>query len=108
MLAHLENRKNVGMVQSGSRFGLLLEAPQPLGIARNERRQHLDGYIPLQAKIPCSIDFPHPAGSKQRKDFEVSQFCSLGEPQAPIRSRLQATRAYLVIGIEKRFDVAAH
>src|SRR3984885_9048743 len=40
--AHLENRKNIGMIQRRGGARLLLEAPQPLGIAGEGRRQNLD------------------------------------------------------------------
>ena len=45
--AELVNREDVGMVECCGGLGFVLEAQQPVGIARNERRQDLDRDFPF-------------------------------------------------------------
>jgi hypothetical protein len=57
------------MVQCREIPRLAFEPRQPLRILGEEIRQKFDGNIPPQACVEGRIDFTHPAGTDQAKDF---------------------------------------
>src|SRR5581483_5233608 len=57
------------MVERGHRARLLLEAPQPVLVARQRSGQYFDGDLALQAAIARSIDFSHPARAHKRENL---------------------------------------
>ena len=64
---------DVRMVEGREHFGFALESRQPLGVARQLRRQHLERHFAFQPGVPGPIDFAHPACAKQRDDFVRAQ-----------------------------------
>src|SRR5262245_54964612 len=48
------------MIQRRERLGLLLEAPQPVCIAHERLRQHLDCQFAVQPRVPCAKYLTHP------------------------------------------------
>src|ERR1700733_14593707 len=57
--AHLEHRKNVGMVERCGRARLLLEAPQSIGIPGEKGRQYFDRHIAPKTRIARAINLAH-------------------------------------------------
>jgi hypothetical protein len=49
------------MIQRGRGTRFLLEAPQPIRVGRDLRRQDFDGDIATQPVVVRPIDLPHPA-----------------------------------------------
>jgi hypothetical protein len=60
------DRADVGMIQRGEHPRLALEACETMGVAGEERRQHLDGDITAQCRVACPVDLAHAAGADQR------------------------------------------
>jgi hypothetical protein len=65
------NRQHVGMIQRRQRLGLLLEAPQPVGLRREVLRQHLYCYVAVEAGVARAKHFSHPTRAKALDDLEV-------------------------------------
>ncbi len=66
------------MIQRGGGAGLLLEAAQAFGVARKSGRQHLDGHIASQSRIPGAIHLTHATGTEGRNDFIRPEFRARG------------------------------
>lgn len=49
--------RDVGMIERCQDFGFTLRPRQAFGVSRELRRQDLDGNVPLQLRIPGSINF---------------------------------------------------
>src|SRR5262249_30997529 len=60
MLAHAENRHDVGMVQVRSRPGLAVKALQLRRIEQGMKREHLEGDVPAQRFLHRFVNHPHP------------------------------------------------
>jgi hypothetical protein len=69
MLADVINSRNVWMVQSTCRLGLVLEAAKAVGILRNIAGQDLDGNVALQPLVSRPVHLPHPASAQRRQDL---------------------------------------
>ena len=65
----VEHGKNVGMIQSGGRERLLLEATHAVGVERKRLRQYLDGDIAPKPRVAGAIHFAHPSRAKERDNF---------------------------------------
>jgi hypothetical protein len=73
------------VIQRGEHFGFPLKASHPLDIARQGRRQHLDGHLPLQLQIGRPVDLAHSAHADLRGDFIRTEAgtwmeCHAGQP----------------------------
>jgi len=69
VLADVENRNNVGMIQGGSGLGFLLKAAKTVGIARPVLGKHFDRHVAFQCGIAGAIDFAHAARAQGRDDL---------------------------------------
>ncbi len=67
--ARVVNGQYVRMIQRRQRLGLLLEAPQPIGIGDKILRQDLDGHVAVQPRVPRAKHFTHPARANPRGDL---------------------------------------
>src|SRR6516165_6903780 len=95
MGAHLENGKNIWMIQGCRRHRLLLEASQALGIGQNEGWQNLHSDIASQSYVTSAVDLAHAPSPEQRLDFIFSETRSLLELRGT-RRELQEARAPLL------------
>src|SRR6516165_6713704 len=68
-VAHLEDGKNVGMIQCYCRSGFLFESPQAFGISSEVLGQDLDGDVAVQPTIVRAVNFAHSARAERRADF---------------------------------------
>ncbi len=57
------------MVQRRGGAGLLLEAPQPVGIGGERRRQHLDRDVAPEPRVAGAVDLAHAASAERADDF---------------------------------------
>jgi hypothetical protein len=57
------------MVQRGRGSRFLLEALQPITVARERRRQNLDGDVAVEARIAGAIHLAHSAGADGVEDL---------------------------------------
>ena len=73
------------MIQRGHGARLLLEPPQPFGIARERFGEHLDGYVALQARVPRPVHFAHAPGAQRRQDLVGTQNCAGVEGHSSVR-----------------------
>ena len=89
-VADVVDRREVGVVQDPRRPRLLLESAQAIRVDRKGRRQHLDGDLSSQARIPRSIDLTHPASSERRDDLVGPQ--TRAGNQGQVRHRVYRTR----------------
>jgi len=71
---NVKNGEDVGMIQRGGGAGLLLEAAQAFWVTRKSGRQHLDGHIAPQPRIPGAIHLTHTTGTEGRSDFIRPEF----------------------------------
>jgi hypothetical protein len=67
--ADVVDRQDVRVVERPGRLRLLLEAAQPLRIAREGGRQDLDRHVPLQPLVPRAVHLAHPAGAERGEDL---------------------------------------
>ena len=67
------------MVQGRGGEGFLLEAAQPVGIARESLRQDLDGHLAFEARVAGAVDLAHAARAQQRDNFVRSEFRARGQ-----------------------------
>lgn len=63
MAADVMDGQQVGMAQGPRRARLLLEAPKPLGVLGEGRREDLDCHVPAQARVLGLVDLAHAARS---------------------------------------------
>ena len=54
-------------------IGLTLEALLDPGVAREVRRQHLDGDLPPQPRVSGSVHLPHASRADRSEDLVPSQ-----------------------------------
>ena len=64
MPADVVNRDDVGMCETRDRQRFLFESMEPIGIAREGRRQHLDRHFPAQSRIVRAVDGSHTASAE--------------------------------------------
>ena len=76
VLADIVDRDDVGMIERGERPGFLLEPLPAHGIARDVRRQDLDGDGPVQPLIARPPDFAHAAFAELIENFVAAQFAA--------------------------------
>ena len=63
------DRQQIGAVQRGCRPRLELESPQPVRVAGERRRQHLDGHVAPEPVVSGPVDLAHAAGPERGHDF---------------------------------------
>src|SRR5215467_623166 len=73
VLADMEDRNDIGVVQRGSSLGFKLKPTQALQIVRPVGRKHLDSYITFQRSIMGSIHLSHSTRAEKRDDFKGIQ-----------------------------------
>jgi len=73
VLAGIEDRDQVRVVEGAHGFRFLLEAPQPIGIGGGVRGQDLDGDLAPEPVVARAVDLPHPARAQGSQDFVRSQ-----------------------------------
>ncbi len=73
ILVHLVDGDDVAMVELGERACLDLEAAQPLAVLGQLRRQHLDGDVSLQPRVPGPVHGTHPTPADLREDSKVAE-----------------------------------
>ena len=66
-MADVVEHADVGVVQAGNRFRFALEALLRCRVARNIRRQNLDGHGAIQPGIFRAIYLAHTARAKRRE-----------------------------------------
>ena len=92
---HVEHRQDVGMAEGGGGQGFLFEAQHAAGVARQFRRQHLEGDVPLQAQVVGAVDHAHPAGADHGDDLVRAEARSRCQGQVVIIPTGGRTRAYI-------------
>ena len=94
VLAHAEDRHDVGVVQPGRRLRLALEPPHLLGVQQRAGREHLQGHAPAQRLLLGLVDDAHAAPADLAEDAVVAQplqpaataaapFAAASEPVVP-------------------------
>jgi len=99
------------VIQRREQACLAFKSRQPIGIAREQRRQELDRDIPPKLGIPGTIDLAHAADAEQSLD-EISadgaadhrRWCEVGR-SGRIRQRRLGKEPIRGILIQQRFDV---
>jgi hypothetical protein len=86
--ANIEDRQKVRMIDRAGGAGFLLEAPQPVGVLRECRRQDLDGHLARDARVARAVDLPRPARPEGGNDFVVTDAGAGGEDQGASRITL--------------------
>ena len=86
------------MVEGRDRPGFLLEAAQPVGVGAHLGRQHLDGHVPPEPRVPRPVDLAHPSEPDQVEDLVRPETRAGREghglaPWSPIRMILPAAAA---------------
>ena len=71
--------RDVGMVQRRQRLRFTTETRQPVGIVREQRRQHLDRDVAIEACIAGAKHFAHPARTKRADDLVRAEPTALRE-----------------------------
>ena len=64
-LADLVDGENVGVVEGRGRAGLVGEAAQPAGVARERRRQQLERDLAIELALLREVDLAHAADAQQ-------------------------------------------
>ena len=73
VLARVEDRDEVGVVEGAGGLRLLLEAAEPIGIGRGFRGQHLDRHFPPEPLVARAVDLPHPARAQRSQHLVGAQ-----------------------------------
>jgi hypothetical protein len=71
--AHLKDRENVGMAQSGGGFGLDLEALQSIRFGGDKLGENFDGDVAIQPGIAGAVDLAHTAGAERCENFILAK-----------------------------------
>ncbi len=61
--------QNVGMVEGGDRAGFPSEPAQSLRVGGELGRQHLDGDVPPESRVPRAVHLAHAASAQQADDL---------------------------------------
>ena len=75
-LADVVERADVRVVEGGDRPGLALEAGTRLGVGGQVVRQHLDGDLAIEPRVPRPVDLTHAARPQGGDDLVGSQASS--------------------------------
>src|SRR4029450_4784032 len=91
MLYTLESiyRGDVGVIERRQQLCFALEPRTPVGVARESRRQNLDGDIPFQLRVKGTVDLTHSACANQGDDFVRSEAGTVHEGQVYVRPSLK-------------------
>ena len=76
MNARVMDRDDIRVIQAGGGARLPFEAPLPIRVARERRRQHLDRHLPVQVWIPRPIHLAHRAGAERTENLEPTESIS--------------------------------
>jgi len=76
LLADVEERADVRMVEAGDGTSFALESFAQLGPVGQMIRQDLDGHGAVEAGVACAIDFAHPSRAQRRENLVRPEFCS--------------------------------
>src|SRR5262245_65027243 len=90
VMADVEQRADVRMVQRRDRAGLAVEAFAQPGVGRKRRGKHLDGHGAIEPRIARAVDLAHASCADERDDFIGAEAYAGGE--AHERSLLLRTR----------------
>ena len=63
------DRRDVGVIEPARRLRLLLEAPQPVGVGGEQRRQHLDRDLALEPLVARAVHLSHASRADRREDL---------------------------------------
>src|SRR5262249_44383924 len=67
------DREDVRLREAGDRLRLPLEPAERRGALSDGFGKALDGAVPSELRVPCPIDFTHPAGAERRHDLVWAQ-----------------------------------
>ncbi len=108
------DRGNLRMIQRRQQPRLAIEAGAPLGIGREQRRQHLDRHIAAEGRIVRAIHLAHAAGAEQpddaiRTELPADQRLTLlGRRWSHQRARWPIEKVLRAAGVrEQRLDFLA-
>ena len=73
LLADGEAADDIGMIKPGADARLADETRNDIGIARQVRRQQLEGHLAVEADLPGVVDHAHPALAQFLDDLEIAQ-----------------------------------
>lgn len=79
MNAGVVDGQDVRMTQSGDGLGFLLKAPKAFAVRREGRRQNLNGYVAIEARVSRFVDLSHAPGADQGGDFVWTNGCGGSE-----------------------------
>src|SRR5438132_8921223 len=86
-LIDLIDSDDVGMIQSGSRLGLLNEAAHAVAISSNRGRQNLEGNLAIEFRIERQKHFAHSALAQLLADFVAADFGAGGKAHGILLKR---------------------
>ena len=69
-------RADVRMVERREHLRLALEAREPIGVAMERLRQHLDGDVAVQLRVACPIHLAHASRAKCGDEFIRAEVCA--------------------------------
>ena len=69
VLSDVEDRNNIGMVESGSGLRLQFEAVETSRVPRPVVWKHFDRHVTFQRGVACAIHFAHSARAQRRDDL---------------------------------------
>ena len=78
-LADVVDDDNVGVIEARSEPGLALETGEPLGVAAELGRQHLQRDGPIEPRIARAIDLAHAAASEDAGNLIHADTCARGQ-----------------------------
>src|SRR5262245_50045207 len=65
LLADIEERTDVGMMEARDGPGFLIESSASLRLSVDVGAQYFDGDDAIQARVPCPVDLAHAASAKE-------------------------------------------
>ena len=86
LLAHAEDRHDVGVVQLGRGPGFALEPASLLGVSKRLRGQDLERHVAAQRDLLGLVDDAHSAPAHLAKDAVVAQLLQVGDRDGPVAS----------------------
>ena len=87
LLAHAEDRHDVGVVQLGRGPGLALESPALLGVSERLRRQDLERDVAAQRDLLGLVDDAHAAAADLAENAIVAQLLEVRDRDGPVAAR---------------------
>ena len=82
MLADVEHRQDVRVIERRGCAGLLLETVQAVGVQGIRRGEHFDRHIAAQPRIARPVDLSHAPGANGADDFVRSEMDARGKGHA--------------------------